>query len=139
MKGTGAKCNVCLGSCVSTRAKFPVAPVESAPMLLNGVGSGRSPQRRPGAEPLVRESEGHSPLKLKRNKMGNQRGTFTFASPNQNVGGTCPPPPIIAVPALQAHPLGTVSRCYCLVLTDALYPSHPGDHAAQLQPLIVLQ
>jgi len=34
MKGTGAKRNVCPGSCVSTGAKFPVAPVESAPMLL---------------------------------------------------------------------------------------------------------
>ena len=33
MKGTGAKRNVCSGSCVSTGAKFPVAPVESAPML----------------------------------------------------------------------------------------------------------
>ena len=33
MKGTGAKCNVCPGSCVSTGAKFPVAPVESAPMF----------------------------------------------------------------------------------------------------------
>jgi len=33
MKGTGAKRNVCPGSCVSTGAKFPVAPVESAPML----------------------------------------------------------------------------------------------------------
>jgi len=32
MKGTGAKRNVCHGSCVSTGAKFPVAPVESAPM-----------------------------------------------------------------------------------------------------------
>ena len=32
MKGTGAKCNVYPGSCVSTGAKFPVAPVESAPM-----------------------------------------------------------------------------------------------------------
>ena len=32
MKGTGAKRNVCSGSCVSTGAKFPVAPVESAPM-----------------------------------------------------------------------------------------------------------
>jgi len=32
MKGTGAKRNVCAGSCVSTGAKFPVAPVESAPM-----------------------------------------------------------------------------------------------------------
>ena len=32
MKGTGAKRNVCPGSCVSTEAKFPVAPVESAPM-----------------------------------------------------------------------------------------------------------
>jgi len=32
MKGTGAKRNVCPGSCVSTAAKFPVAPVESAPM-----------------------------------------------------------------------------------------------------------
>ena len=27
MKGTGAKRNVCPGSCVSTGAKFPVAPV----------------------------------------------------------------------------------------------------------------
>jgi len=28
--------------------------------------------------------------------MGNQWGwTFTFASPNQNVGGTCPPVPLI--------------------------------------------
>jgi len=33
MKGTGAKRNVFPGSCVSTGAKFPVAPVESAPML----------------------------------------------------------------------------------------------------------
>ena len=32
MKGTGVKRNVCPGSCVSTGAKFPVAPVESAPM-----------------------------------------------------------------------------------------------------------
>ena len=32
MKGTGAKRNVCPGSCVSTGAKFPVAQVESAPM-----------------------------------------------------------------------------------------------------------
>jgi len=32
MKGTGAKRNVCPGSCVSTGAKLPVAPVESAPM-----------------------------------------------------------------------------------------------------------
>jgi len=32
MKGTGAKRNVCPGCCVSTGAKFPVAPVESAPM-----------------------------------------------------------------------------------------------------------
>jgi len=32
MKGIGAKRNVCPGSCVSTGAKFPVAPVESAPM-----------------------------------------------------------------------------------------------------------
>ena len=39
MKGTGAKRNVCPGSCVSTGAKFPVAPVESAPMaMLAGVG-----------------------------------------------------------------------------------------------------
>jgi len=34
MKGTGAKRNDCPGSCVSTGAKFPVAPVESAPMPL---------------------------------------------------------------------------------------------------------
>ena len=34
MKGTGAKRNVCHGSCVSTGAKFPVAPVESAPMMI---------------------------------------------------------------------------------------------------------
>ena len=33
MKGTGAKRNVCPGSCVSTGATFPVAPVESAPMI----------------------------------------------------------------------------------------------------------
>jgi len=32
MKGTGAKLSVCPGSYVSTGAKFPVAPVESAPM-----------------------------------------------------------------------------------------------------------
>ena len=38
MKGTGAKRNVCLGSCVSTGAKFPVAPVESAPMF-NGLSA----------------------------------------------------------------------------------------------------
>ena len=34
MKGTGAKRNVFPGSYVSTGAKFPVAPVESAPMLM---------------------------------------------------------------------------------------------------------
>ena len=33
MKGTGTKRNVCPGSCVSTGATFPVAPVESAPMV----------------------------------------------------------------------------------------------------------
>ena len=33
MKVTGAKRNVCPGSCVSTGATFPVAPVESAPMI----------------------------------------------------------------------------------------------------------
>ena len=37
MKGTGAKRNVCPGSCVSTGAKFPVAPVESAPIVAIGV------------------------------------------------------------------------------------------------------
>ena len=48
MKGTGAKRNVCPGSCVNTGAKFPVAPVESAPMgtclslwlLLRSAGEG---------------------------------------------------------------------------------------------------
>jgi len=35
MKGTGVKRNVCPGSCVSTGAKFPVALVESAPMMYN--------------------------------------------------------------------------------------------------------
>ena len=50
MKGTGAKRNVCPGSCVSTGAKFPVAPVESAPMQLrvfrlwNGTRCGRKYQ-----------------------------------------------------------------------------------------------
>ena len=39
MKGTGAKRNVCPGSCVSTGAKFPVAPVESAPMVTQGSGA----------------------------------------------------------------------------------------------------
>ena len=34
MTGTGAKRNVCPGSCVTTGATFPVAPVESAPMIL---------------------------------------------------------------------------------------------------------
>jgi len=38
MKGTGAKRNVCPGSCVTTGAKFPVAPVESAPMYVKTVG-----------------------------------------------------------------------------------------------------
>jgi len=38
MKGSGAKRNVCRGSCVSTGAKFPVAPVESAPMETRGGG-----------------------------------------------------------------------------------------------------
>ena len=32
MKGSGAKRSVCPGSCMSTGAKLPVAPVESAPM-----------------------------------------------------------------------------------------------------------
>ena len=40
MKGTGAKRNVCPGSCVSTGAKFPVAPVESAPMRLTALFPG---------------------------------------------------------------------------------------------------
>ena len=44
MKGTGAKRNVCPGSCVSTGATFPVAPVESAPM------SGHVPHPDPHAE-----------------------------------------------------------------------------------------
>ena len=44
MKGTGAKRNVCPGSCVSTGAKFPVAPVESAPMF--AVRRQRKPRRR---------------------------------------------------------------------------------------------
>ena len=35
MKGTGAKRNVCPGSCMSSGAKFPVAPVESAPMVFS--------------------------------------------------------------------------------------------------------
>jgi len=39
MKGSGAKRNVCPGSCVSTGAKFPVAPVESAPMFLRSKGA----------------------------------------------------------------------------------------------------
>jgi len=43
MKGTGAKRNVCPGSCVSTGAKFPVAPVESAPMRI--VREARSTKR----------------------------------------------------------------------------------------------
>ena len=43
MKGTGAKRNVCPGSCVSTGAKFPVAPVESAPMPHHSVFTGRMP------------------------------------------------------------------------------------------------
>ena len=34
MKGTGVKRNVSPGSCESTGAKFPVAPVESAPMIV---------------------------------------------------------------------------------------------------------
>ena len=41
MKGTGAKRNVCPGTCVSTGAKFPVAPVESAPMLARVPNLGR--------------------------------------------------------------------------------------------------
>jgi len=36
MKGTGAKRNICPSCCVSTGAKFPVAPVESAPMVPGG-------------------------------------------------------------------------------------------------------
>ena len=38
MKGTGAKRNVCPGSCVSTGAMFPVAPVESAPIEMTIFG-----------------------------------------------------------------------------------------------------
>ena len=41
MKGTGAKRNVCPGSCVSTGATFPVAPVESAPMRTRYRSRGR--------------------------------------------------------------------------------------------------
>ena len=37
MKGTGAKRNVCPDSCESTGAKFPVVPVESAPMCTTTV------------------------------------------------------------------------------------------------------
>ena len=45
MKGTGAKRNVCPGSCVSTGAKFPVAPVESAPMCTMADGMMQLVQR----------------------------------------------------------------------------------------------
>jgi len=51
MKGTGAKCNVCPGSCVSTGAKFPVAPVESAPM---GECGTRPPVEKSGGTPSAR-------------------------------------------------------------------------------------
>ena len=34
MKGTGAKCDVCRGSSVSTGAEFSVAPAESVPMFV---------------------------------------------------------------------------------------------------------
>ena len=44
MKGTGAK-RFFPGSCVSTGAKFPVAPVESAPMLVK-VWAARPPVTR---------------------------------------------------------------------------------------------
>ena len=47
MKGTGAKRNVCPGSCVSTGATFPVARVESAPMHENmlRLAPGRQPRK----------------------------------------------------------------------------------------------
>ena len=49
MKGTGAKRTVCPGSCVSTGAKFPVAPVESAPMVNPPIsGQARGSQGRQG-------------------------------------------------------------------------------------------
>ena len=57
MKGTGAKRNVCPGSCVSTGAKFPVAPVESAPMLV-GVVEGLE-RRRHGRNLLLRPTTTH--------------------------------------------------------------------------------
>jgi len=51
MKGTGAKRNVCPGSCVSTGAKFPVAPVESAPM--GRQTDGRTLHRYVGLDPAA--------------------------------------------------------------------------------------
>ena len=51
MKGTGAKRNVCPGSCESTGAKFPVAPVESAPMAAAWARRARDIDRLlPGAQ-----------------------------------------------------------------------------------------
>jgi len=47
MKCTGTKRNVCPGSCVSTGAKFPVAPVESAPMSLTGAERGEEGSHGP--------------------------------------------------------------------------------------------
>jgi len=59
MKGTGAKRNVCPGSCVSTGAKFPVAPVESAPMPPRTIWQGR--RRQLHKWPLVKSdpADGH--------------------------------------------------------------------------------
>jgi len=55
------------------------------------VGGRGSPQRCQGAKPLVRGSEGIAPLSPKNfTKWAISGGTFTSASPNQNVGGTCP-------------------------------------------------
>jgi len=95
-----------------------------------GVG-GRSPQRGPGAERLDRGSEGHSPPEAEKKlnfdntkiplilhlspknftKWAISGETFTFASPNQNVGGEVSPvSPIIAAPGVRSRVYVTIGR-----------------------------
>ena len=44
-------------------------------------GLGRSPQRGPGAEPLVRGSGGEAPLKLKSFEPSEERGSWQICHP----------------------------------------------------------
>jgi len=55
------ECSSSGGGYIDRKAAFCRLLYQWRRFLLNGGGRGRSPQRGPGAQPLVRGSEGHSP------------------------------------------------------------------------------